>query len=391
MASVRPFRPDERGIALLLVLLVLVLLLVLITQLALSARVDLQVAVNERKTLRLEYALRGALEVGRYLLRLDLEENQHDGLQDKWARPRAYVPLDFGEGLRVVLDIVDESRKFNLYWLATGRPRERRTAQDRLTRILDVMREKTKYDLPPYEAEELAARIARYVRARREGKRRKFDDRILAPSRHGVLLSLEEIRPLVGDFLFYDQETDDGEKLPGLERFVTLWSDGRVNVNTAPPTVLRAFFPDRDLWKIERLVELRRKLAEEAARLPAPPPAPVPVGPGGPGGPAGPERFVGVKTLEELVRAGILTQKERADLSPFLGTASQCFSLFATARQGTLLRRRRLLVRRDQGRLFTLLTQERTDRRVHLGEGPDPLTDEERAAALDPSRLLHPR
>jgi type II secretory pathway component PulK len=379
-------RPDERGVALLLVMMVLVLVMIVVTELSFSARVDLEVSSNELDDFSVQYAIRGAIEAARYLLKQDGTENSHDGLQDKWANPEQWLQLGFGENVQVKIDIVDESRKYNLYWLLKGTNTEQQRARDRLISILDVMREGTANDLTPAEAADIAARITDYVKVRRSGKKKEYEGILLPPTRGNFLLSLKELQPFVSDFVMVDQVNENGERLPGLERFVTLWSDGKANVNTADLVVLQCFFPLAERDKAEKIIEAREAVSdpERNPELLKPPTL----------GQQKQERFIGIQKLDELVKADAISNKDKERLGAFLGTGSQVFSVFVTAKKGNILRRHRVVIRRDKSSLITLLNEVRTDRRIEMGEDvEDPFAEdlEGEEQATDPTTLLRGR
>ena len=377
-------RPGQKGVALLLVMLVVVLVIVVVTELSLSARVDLKVASNELADFSVEYALRGALDATRYLLKQDGGENTHDGLQDKWGDPEQWLDLNFGEDVRVKIDVVDESRKYNLYWLLKGTPTEKQRARDRLISILDVMREGTAHDLTPAEAADIAARITDYIQVRRAGKKKDYDGIVLPPTRKNFLLSLEELMPFVGKFIFYDQITEEGEKLAGLERYVTIWSDGKTNVNTAEWAVLQCFFPLNERDKADKIIEARDAAAdpEQNPELQKPPTM----------GQQKQEKFVGIQKLDELVKAEAITNRDKEALGAFLGTQSQVFSVFITAKKKSIQRRQRVLIRREKSQLYTLLNEVRTDPRIDLKQDAvDPFSEEGGLTEIDPTSLLKGR
>jgi len=374
-------RPGQQGIALLLVMMVVLLVMVVVTELQLSARVDLQVSANEMDDFAVEYAMRGAVDAARYLLKLDGGENSNDGLQDKWAEPDKWLQLDFGEGMRVKIDVVDESRKYNLYWILKGKPTDRRNAVDRLVSIIDLMREGTNHDLSPAESADLATQIIDYVKVRRAGKKKEYEGIQLPPTRNNVLLSLQELIPFVGEFVFYDQVAADGEKLAGLERFITIWSDGKTNVNTADFVVLQCYFPPAEREKAKQIIEARESLSdpEKNPELNQPPSI----------GKKKEEPFIGIKKLDDLVKAGAISNKDKQRLGAFLGTSSQVFSVFITAKKNKTYRRQRLVIRREKNKLYTLLTEFRKDRRIQMGEDvEDPFAEEEDLEGVDPSKLL---
>lgn len=393
-------------------MMVVVLVMIVVTEMSLSARVDLEGVTNEVNTFQLDSAVQSAFSVARILLKHDGGENQHDGPQDKWADPERFVQLDFGDA-RIKIDVIDESRKYNIYWVTAGLERDKRRAEERLIAIIDGMREETAHDITPGEAQDLASKITHYVKVRRAGKKSEFEDNIiLPPTREHVMLSLRELTPLVGEFILFDQETEDGEKLPGLERFITIWSDGTTNVNTAELNTLACYFPQNERHKAEAIIEARETIASEAeenkeSKASAPAPAvglPGGLGGGqgagqggglagalGGGGAGGKGKFVGVDSLDALVKADAISNKDKEALTPFLGTKSDVFSVFITAKLKKSFRRVRMVVRRDGSTLYTLLRETRTDPRVVFGDEEDPFAFDEDDEGRAPAEFLRPR
>jgi len=73
------------------------------------------------------------------------------------------------------------------------------------------------------------------------------------PNRRFLLL--EELAQLPG----LDAQTLHGESEDALSNFITIWSDGKVNVNTAPHPVLRALFPHVDQDTLAALIDHRQR------------------------------------------------------------------------------------------------------------------------------------
>ncbi len=388
-----PGRDDERGIALLLVMMVLVLVIIVVTELMFASKVDMRTAKNEFDGFSLDYAIRGGFDCALALLQSDGNDGEHDGFNDKWARPDDYMKLDFGDTI-VAIDIVDESRKYNLYWILKGNASEKRVAVARLTQIIDTMRDETDHDIAPHEAQDIAAQIANYVRVRREGKRKTYENRIiLPPTTKNALMSLSELLAVVPEHVYYDQVTDEGEKLAGLERYITIWSDGKTNVNTAESCVLASFFGRDGPDKAKRIIDAREDIADpenaskfgrgSASTTTTQQPTggganPLAGALGGGATPGGKESFVGIKSLEELAKAGAIDNRDAQQLAPFLGTGSQVFSVFVTAKLNKITRRVRYVVRREKQQTYTLLRELRTDPRVDLDpEAIDPFAADE--------------
>ena len=79
MARARYMARQERGAALLLVLLVVAVVTVLATELAYDTRISLQIAANARDELRASYQARGAVALSRLVLHFQQRLDQAGG------------------------------------------------------------------------------------------------------------------------------------------------------------------------------------------------------------------------------------------------------------------------------------------------------------------------
>jgi type II secretory pathway component PulK len=265
-----------RGVALIMALLVLTLLVVIVGQLAYSTRIDLQVSRNASDSQSALMAAWGGVEFAKGLLRDDVQHNEHDGAADRWARLTQAIKV--GE-IAVTLDIDDEDRKLNLLLLRSEHEAYVEFAESMLERIIDEAREGVG-DRQEASAAELADALIEWIR---EGKTPGTAQEQSAAEREDG----DEVPPLtLSEFLVVKGWTDevlfgpppaprkladeddpygalDGPTLSGGEDgddptnaaldalygdsgrepravadFLTLWSTGRININTAEPIVL---------------------------------------------------------------------------------------------------------------------------------------------------------
>jgi general secretion pathway protein K len=243
---------DESGIALLIVLLAITLLTIVVIEFTDAAQVETHQALSARNALQASYLARSGVNVGEALLILDAQlaamgaAPHADTLDDYWAKP--YPPLPIGDGTAVIR-VRDESRFLNLNDMFSGGSlqADRKAVFERLfaslaidrsvlAAIVDWMDEDNAPSVTPPGAEQpfyLALPIPRRVR-------------------NGALLTLRELLLVRG-------------VTPGilarLEPFVTVLPPDRfrVNVNTAPPEVLRALSDEvrDDPGVVDRLIATR--------------------------------------------------------------------------------------------------------------------------------------
>lgn len=107
---------NERGLALLLVLLVITLLVAMVVEFDYKTRIDLRAAGNLRDGLQATYLAKAGVAAAQAALKDDYKNDQRrnpktDDLTELWSVP--LPPLPLGEGT-VSVKITDEASKFNL-------------------------------------------------------------------------------------------------------------------------------------------------------------------------------------------------------------------------------------------------------------------------------------
>jgi hypothetical protein len=273
----RPRPADERGVALLIVLVVLFIVAVLMVDITLTAATARRSARNASTDFLMDAALEGRQKILLAQLQYDLAANAFDSLDDRWARKEYTTyeapPAEDGEGtgeeeegVRVIGDsdevdivttdpdpekespITDEESKFNLNLLAHPDAKERQVAGDRFAVLLDRFREGTPLDLTRTRAEELRDRVVDFLESRsatteaQEGKLpvpRTAPWRLLTPDELRLVEGFEDpATGLTAEGILYDareparvkeyEEDPENVEPPevhrGLLRFVTLWS-----------------------------------------------------------------------------------------------------------------------------------------------------------------------
>lgn len=258
-----PRRHSEQGFALLLVLLLSLILLPFAVEFAMQVKLESQTAVNVTSELQIENEIDGQYEIMIARLRFDAEENDTDSYFDSWNDDELTQRQSEETGVALTTHVFDEQGKFNLKQFATTNLEQQRKAKERLVRIIVEMRRDTDFELSKTEAETWVNAIADWVA---KGPARSNiplpntkDDRSI------LILDELEFLPKVGDhrisFLLHDQRGDE-EVGPGLHRYVTIYGDGKVNLNTAGEVVLKAYF-SRNPELAERILERRDNPPED--------------------------------------------------------------------------------------------------------------------------------
>lgn len=89
------------------------------------------------------------------------------------------------------------------------------------------------------------------------------------PVKNGPLDSVEELLLIKGwgpDILYGKEADEEGDAIFGIAKLLTVWGDGKVNLNTATTDVLLSFSEYED-WELESVLEARNGLDGEAGTL----------------------------------------------------------------------------------------------------------------------------
>ncbi len=248
----RATRNPENGVALILTLLVLTLLVTAGLELSRNVRVEAGLAGNFRDLTQASYIAQSGVEIARALIHDD--DPAYDGPDEKWAQLGTFSYLSqqlFPEGHFRGL-MVDENSKLNVNGLIDpfGNVIQKKMAQ--FERLLSLLG----YD--PGFLEALLDWLDPDDQKRPLGAERdEYLSRGLGYTpKNGPLDTLSEMLLVRGvePAVFHGA----GEK-EGLKNFLTVYSDGRININTAGPVVLMSLSPRIDLSKAEAVLAARRE------------------------------------------------------------------------------------------------------------------------------------
>jgi type II secretory pathway component PulK len=279
-------RQKERGIALLVVLFVLLLSTILALEIKSSAALHMRLAENKRDDFLMRQAMRGQLEILKQVLLADRERNEKETLDDLWMDEKytsspdlTEEPVDeeevkpvSSEDSSVTARVDDEARKFNLHNLVVESEGLRAHWEEVFLRLMVLYREDhdQEYRVSRSDAESLLRNLKEWL------KRADSDKEVPRPAttdEKKIMITPDELlmidgftREILYDIPIPEDERDEetGSEVPGLIRYLTLWSAGPVNLNTAEPALVYAMFTDGDRDLAERLIEWRNQESEES-------------------------------------------------------------------------------------------------------------------------------
>ena len=233
---------NNRGVALILVLLIVSVIVALTLQLNVTSRAQIYEAANLGDGIRALYISKSGLYGAAMILAND--RNDYDALTEEWANLEAISEQSRAlfDGGYMKLKIEDETGKIQVNRLVE-RNVYNSDIKDLLSRLLNL----PEFKLSPGEVEDILSAIKDWIDTDSEvtgnGAENAYYGSLPTPyaCKNGPLDDLEEllkVRGITPD-LYYGK--DDR---PGLAKFLSTEGSGRININTAPLPVLRALAPN---------------------------------------------------------------------------------------------------------------------------------------------------
>ena len=406
-----PQREAERGVALILVLVVLPLVAILMVQLEFETNIGDLLARNALVNQRFKQAIMARIRQMRLRLVRDLKDDEknaqesgaYDHYGDMWGADTdggdTAARVEKGDrerGDEIVLytQVVDEQGKFNLNLLLHKDPKRGQRAFEVLFNLLNFYRDsrfddlgENEYDLDEVEARQVAEAILKFAKGEQRDERvRKAD---LPDPAQDMRQGIYTVRDLLfSDPLFLEKRllerfTDvmSGQTLPSLEEFVTIYGDGKINVNTAHIQVLRAMFKedagqrdgannlfhgrggflntDEDQERRTEEQEERERADEEGREVDE-------------------DTESAYKSLNDVNRVegldDAMLRRNDVEISRDFTVRSNFFSVIVTARRDNFMRQHRLVLERHNRGCLTWLTEVRA---ADLGDLPEGTQDGE--------------
>jgi len=254
---------NHRGVALIIVLLMVSIIVALTIQFNRDTRSEVYGAANVSDGIRLRYIAESGFNVGEALLLAD--KTSFDALTESWANTEmiALKSEEFFDNGAFKLAIQDEGGKIPVNSLVSGNVYNP-LIRDLLLRLLTG----PYFRLEQRRAEELRDAIKDWIDADDEvtggGAEGAYYAGLARPyaAKNAPIDCIEELLMVKGVTreLFYGT----GES-PGLVQCMTVFGDGRININTAPKPVLRALATDMADGEVEWLDLYRRDVRNDLA------------------------------------------------------------------------------------------------------------------------------
>jgi general secretion pathway protein K len=243
----------ERGVALVLALAVIALLVSLVVDFSYTMMVDLTLAANLRDGQKAFYEARSGVELARHQLQKD--DSAYDALDEDWALLPEHPGFlsDDDEG-RFKVTIEDEAGKIAINKLVAGDKDKKvdLVIRAQLERLFEVL------ELDPQLIDPIIDWLDPDNNPQPFGAEDEYYQSLPSPypCKNGPLAALEELLLVKGmtKEIFYGQE----EK-KGLIHYLTLYSDGKVNINTATVEILQSLSDKIDKVLAQAIIDYRQE------------------------------------------------------------------------------------------------------------------------------------
>jgi general secretion pathway protein K len=236
-------RKSQRGVALILTLLITAILVTLIVETNYSTQVDLRIAGNLRNDLQASYLAKSGVNIAISYLKYDLQNTETDNLTEDWAK--SYPPFPIGEGY-VKVFVEDENAKINLNEAVM----EDGKIDPKIYDALSILFQRTEVDMGILNS--LIDWIDPDDEPQPEGAEDYYYGSLDPPyeCKNGPLDTLSELLMIKG-------VTD--EVYGKISRYLTIYSNGRININTASKEVLVCLDEEIDEAIAEGIIQYREE------------------------------------------------------------------------------------------------------------------------------------
>lgn len=253
----KPLR-NKRGFALVLTILIISLIVALTLKFNKSMRFELGAASILRDGIATGCIAESGFNCAIAVLSEDASNNDYDSLREPWAYSSAVSHKSsfmFEEG-RFVLEILDLSGKIQINQLIDKSGNYNPEQKELLERFFNT----EQFGLDREEVDDLIDAIKDWIDPDNEitgfGAENSYYQALEKPypCRNAPFLFLEDMLYVRGmtEKLYYGTE----EK-PGVSHYLTVHGDGKININTADPLVLKCLSEEIDDEMVEGIVEYR--------------------------------------------------------------------------------------------------------------------------------------
>ncbi len=256
----RKCKKRKKAFALISTLVLISILSMMALEFSQRSRINLTMSVNYSDSKKALYYAYGGYQAALSLLKKDT--NDFDGPGDFWYGMLPPIPI--GEGF-VTVDISDEKARFNVRKMVTARGKmdKRRTVMcERIFRALAIEPSLVYGIVDWQDTDDLIEQ---------DGAEFSYYSLLTPPyePRNGQLVTSGEILLIKGfdrDLFFIPPSSRSPialEEFAALDNYITVYGDGKININTAGVPVLLSLSKDMDEYIAQDIMEFKEKTVFE--------------------------------------------------------------------------------------------------------------------------------
>ena len=279
-----------------------------------SSSINLRMAINSSRAKKAQYYAFGGYKTALTVLKLDT--NEYDGPGDFWYGE--LPPIPFEDGI-IAVTIEDEKARFNIQELITENGIEDKRRRVMLERIFDILfLDKAVIDaIVDWQDSDEVPQGTGAESYYYSGRKPSYKVRNRPMMTTGELLLVKDVER---EMLFLPpsaRSTYVPEGYRPLYDYVTVYGDGRININTASYPVLLSLSRDMDESIVEDILEYRED-----------------------------NHFERTEDLKNVETVSAILYDE---IAPLITVKSDVFRITATGTSGTIVRTITAVVKRNSG------------------------------------------
>ncbi|MBN2686334.1 MAG: general secretion pathway protein GspK [Pontiellaceae bacterium] len=259
---------SKEGAALLVVLGVLLILPLIVMSIAFDAKLEAKLISYKRNKLKAETLAHSGIEYAKAILaqQAQVSETDVEALGEEDRDGFMQMALFAQRGLSTSSTIEQGNGSFTIMIESAEAGRNvNLLTSDQWMNIFKMA------NVPSTEREELIDCLTDWIDDNdlRELNGAESDDEFYQeqgyPVKNGQLDSVEELLLVKGwtpEILYGKSADDESDEVYGIADILTVWGDGKVNINTAPTNTLLSF-PEYDDWQLEDIMLARAGLDGE--------------------------------------------------------------------------------------------------------------------------------
>lgn len=262
--------PKRPGFVLITVLLIVALLTAVLLEFNYSSRNNLRAADNFHTQQQGRYCARAGLNIALAVINQNPDINTNNTLRQMLLGPTAF---DIDRG-RCTVTIVDENGKININTLKNNHGQLDRNKIDQFLRLIDLLNQQHRFHTPiSYgivpaiidwtDPDELVTALP-FLSHGNLGAESNYYKTALPPrpSKNQPLENIEElllIRGITAEMLYGNSEVaQDKNPLPAMSDYLTVYGDGKIDINSAPLLVIRSLSEHLDPTIARMIIEQRK-------------------------------------------------------------------------------------------------------------------------------------